>query len=62
MLQAAAAFSRKGASAIYLSGEEAGAQLRMRGQRLGRGGGTLIGKRPHADASAVSRIASTMLG
>ncbi len=35
MLQAAAAFSGKGASAIYLSGEEAGAQLRMRGQRLG---------------------------
>ncbi len=35
MLQAAAAFARAGASAIYVSGEEAGAQLRMRAQRLG---------------------------
>ncbi|WP_299359508.1 DNA repair protein RadA [uncultured Paracoccus sp.] len=35
LLQAAAAFSRAGTSAVYLSGEEAGAQLRMRAQRLG---------------------------
>lgn len=35
MLQAAAAFARAGTRAVYLSGEEAGAQLRMRGQRLG---------------------------
>ena len=35
MLQTAAAFARAGANAVYLSGEEAGAQLRMRAQRLG---------------------------
>lgn len=35
LLQAAAAFARAGASAIYVSGEEAGAQLRLRAQRLG---------------------------
>ena len=35
MLQAAAAFARSGTSAVYVSGEEAGAQLRMRAQRLG---------------------------
>ncbi|HRO14160.1 MAG TPA: DNA repair protein RadA [Paracoccus sp. (in: a-proteobacteria)] len=35
MLQAAAAFARAGVSAVYISGEEAGAQLRMRAQRLG---------------------------
>ena len=35
MLQAAAAFARRGTRAIYVSGEEAGAQLRMRAQRLG---------------------------
>ncbi|HHY01540.1 MAG TPA: DNA repair protein RadA, partial [Paracoccus sp.] len=35
MLQAAAAFARAGSNAVYVSGEEAGAQLRMRAQRLG---------------------------
>ncbi len=35
LLQAAAAFARAGANAIYISGEEAGAQVRMRAQRLG---------------------------
>ncbi|TJZ93970.1 DNA repair protein RadA [Paracoccus gahaiensis] len=35
MLQAAAAFSRTGLQAIYFSGEEASAQVRMRAQRLG---------------------------
>ncbi|MDO5704808.1 MAG: ATPase domain-containing protein, partial [Paracoccus sp. (in: a-proteobacteria)] len=35
LLQAAAAFARRGAQAIYLSGEEAGAQIRMRAGRLG---------------------------
>lgn len=37
LLQAASAFARKGASAIYISGEEASAQVRMRAQRLGLG-------------------------
>ena len=35
MLQAAAAFARAGQNAIYISGEEAAAQIRMRAQRLG---------------------------
>ena len=35
LLQAAAAFARTGAQAIYISGEEASAQVRMRAQRLG---------------------------
>ncbi|MCF3972303.1 DNA repair protein RadA [Paracoccus salsus] len=35
LLQGAAAFARKGLSAIYISGEEASAQVRMRAQRLG---------------------------
>jgi len=36
LLQAAAAFARKGANAVYISGEEATAQIRMRAERLGR--------------------------
>jgi DNA repair protein RadA/Sms len=35
LLQAAAAFSRRGLNAIYFSGEEASAQVRMRAVRLG---------------------------
>jgi DNA repair protein RadA/Sms len=35
LLQAAAAFARAGLSAIYVSGEEAAAQIRMRATRLG---------------------------
>lgn len=35
LLQAAAAFARQGAKAIYVSGEEAAAQIRMRASRLG---------------------------
>ena len=35
LLQAMAAFARQGASAIYISGEEATAQVRMRAHRLG---------------------------
>ena len=35
LLQAAAAFARSGMPAIYVSGEEASAQIRMRAQRLG---------------------------
>ncbi len=35
LLQAAAHFARAGLSAIYVSGEEASAQVRMRAQRLG---------------------------
>ncbi|WP_411836581.1 DNA repair protein RadA [Paracoccus sp. ME4] len=35
LLQAAAAFSRRGQNAIYFSGEEASAQVRMRAVRLG---------------------------
>ncbi|WP_108782200.1 DNA repair protein RadA [Pontivivens insulae] len=35
LLQAAAAFARKGAGVVYVSGEEAAAQIRMRAQRLG---------------------------
>ncbi len=35
LLQATAAFARKGVSCLYLSGEEAAAQVRMRAARLG---------------------------
>ncbi|TCO73058.1 DNA repair protein RadA [Rhodovulum euryhalinum] len=35
LLQAAASFARTGLSCIYISGEEAGAQIRMRARRLG---------------------------
>lgn len=35
MLQATAAFARKGLKCLYISGEEATAQVRMRAQRLG---------------------------
>ncbi|WP_374298698.1 DNA repair protein RadA [Paracoccus sp. (in: a-proteobacteria)] len=35
LLQGAAAFARRGANAVYISGEEASAQVRMRAQRLG---------------------------
>ncbi|MEO8242898.1 MAG: DNA repair protein RadA, partial [bacterium] len=35
LLQATAAFARKGLSAMYISGEEAAAQVQMRAQRLG---------------------------
>ena len=35
LLQAAAAFARAGLSALYVSGEEAAAQVRMRAERLG---------------------------
>jgi DNA repair protein RadA/Sms len=37
LLQAAAAFARAGAPALYVSGEEAAAQVRLRGRRLGLG-------------------------
>ncbi|MBE3639908.1 DNA repair protein RadA [Mangrovicoccus algicola] len=37
LLQAAAAFSRTGLKVVYVSGEEASAQVRMRAQRLGLG-------------------------
>ncbi len=37
LLQAAAAFARAGQQAIYVSGEEASAQVRLRAQRLGLG-------------------------
>ena len=35
LLQAAAAFANKGLTVVYISGEEASAQVRMRAQRLG---------------------------
>lgn len=35
LLQAAASFARKGLKTLYISGEEASAQVRMRAQRLG---------------------------
>ncbi|MBC7736438.1 MAG: AAA family ATPase, partial [Candidatus Saccharibacteria bacterium] len=35
LLQATAAFARKGLSTMYISGEEATAQVQMRAQRLG---------------------------
>ena len=38
LLQAAAAFARAGLPAIYVSGEEASAQVRMRAERLGLAG------------------------
>ncbi|PZX18322.1 DNA repair protein RadA/Sms [Palleronia aestuarii] len=37
LLQAAASFANAGLKAIYVSGEEAGAQVRMRAQRMGLG-------------------------
>jgi len=37
LLQAAASFARKGLSCLYISGEEAAAQVRMRAQRLNLG-------------------------
>jgi DNA repair protein RadA/Sms len=37
LLQAAASFARKGMKAVYISGEEASAQVRLRAQRLGLG-------------------------
>jgi DNA repair protein RadA/Sms len=37
LLQGAAAFARRGLNAVYISGEEASAQIRMRAQRLGLG-------------------------
>jgi DNA repair protein RadA/Sms len=37
LLQAAAAFGQRGLRAVYISGEEAAAQVRMRAQRLGLG-------------------------
>ncbi|PWE29015.1 DNA repair protein RadA [Pararhodobacter marinus] len=37
LLQATAAFARKGLTTLYISGEEAAAQVRMRAQRLGLG-------------------------
>ncbi|MBN2905639.1 MAG: DNA repair protein RadA [Rhodobacteraceae bacterium] len=37
LLQAAASFAQQGLSCIYVSGEEAGAQVRMRARRLGLG-------------------------
>jgi len=38
LLQAAAAFAQAGLSSVYISGEEASAQIRMRAQRLGLSG------------------------
>jgi DNA repair protein RadA/Sms len=38
LLQAAAAFAQAGLSVVYISGEEAAAQVRMRAQRLGLSG------------------------
>ncbi len=37
LLQAVAAFARRGLNTLYISGEEAAAQVRMRAQRLGLG-------------------------
>ena len=37
LLQAASAFARKGVNSVYISGEEASAQIRMRARRLGLG-------------------------
>ncbi len=48
LLQAAAALAQTGASVVYISGEEATDQIRLRGQRLG------LGAAPVALASATS--------
>lgn len=42
LLQAVAAFGRAGAKAIYVSGEEASAQVRMRASRLGLDGAPVL--------------------
>ncbi|SIS90974.1 DNA repair protein RadA/Sms [Roseivivax lentus] len=41
LLQAAAAFASRGLKVVYISGEEASAQIRMRAQRLGLGDATV---------------------
>jgi DNA repair protein RadA/Sms len=58
LLQVAAALARRGKRCVYISGEEAAAQVRMRGQRLG------LADAPVALASATSvrHIAATLDG
>lgn len=52
LLQAAAAFAERGANAIYISGEEASAQVRMRAQRLGLAEAPVrLGPRPRCATS-----------
>ncbi|MEQ1497086.1 MAG: DNA repair protein RadA [Novosphingobium sp.] len=58
LLQAAAAIARTGASAVYISGEEAAAQVRMRGSRLGLGDAPIL----LAAATSVRDILTTLAG
>ena len=58
LLQAAAAIARSGASAVYISGEEAAGQVRLRAARLGLGDAPIL----LAAATSVRDILSTLTG
>jgi DNA repair protein RadA/Sms len=58
LLQAAAAVARTGANAVYISGEEAAAQVRMRAERLGLGDAPIL----LAAATSVRDILTTLAG
>jgi DNA repair protein RadA/Sms len=58
LLQAAAAIARSGANAVYISGEEAAAQVRLRGARLGLGDAPIL----LAAATSVRDILTTLAG
>lgn len=58
LLQAAAAIARAGASAVYISGEEAAGQVRLRASRLGLGDAPIL----LAAATSVRDILTTLAG
>ena len=58
LLQAAAAIARSGANAVYISGEEAAGQVRLRATRLGLGDAPIL----LAAATSVRDILTTLAG
>ena len=58
LLQAAAAIARAGANAVYISGEEAAGQVRLRASRLGLGDAPIL----LAAATSVRDILTTLAG
>ncbi len=58
LLQAAAAIARSGANAVYISGEEAAGQVRLRASRLGLGDAPIL----LAAATSVRDILTTLAG
>lgn len=58
LLQAAAAIARSGANAVYISGEEAAGQVRLRAARLGLGDAPIL----LAAATSVRDILTTLAG